>query len=192
VTRTGGGRSEASPDGKTLYFERSFLAHFSPSFIAPSPAHALLAVSPDGGPERTVIDCVPRGDSPSRQRASITCRAATRKAPRRSCSGIPRRERTECSARWRARWARADGLGRREDRPFHEGGRPGQRLAADRELPLALYPRRFIRVAGGLRSPRPAPRARPAGGGTRAPGRGGPACPSAPAPCGLRAARSSP
>jgi len=47
VTRTGGGRPQASPDGKTLYVQRGGLA--------PS---ALLAVSLDGGPERTVIDCV--------------------------------------------------------------------------------------------------------------------------------------
>jgi Tol biopolymer transport system component len=47
VTRTGGGRSEASPDGKTLYVQRA------------AGSSALLAVSLDGGPERTVIDCVP-------------------------------------------------------------------------------------------------------------------------------------
>jgi len=49
VTRTGGGRPELSPDGKTLYFERSFGSQ-----------QVLLAVSLAGGPERTVIDCVPR------------------------------------------------------------------------------------------------------------------------------------
>jgi Tol biopolymer transport system component/tRNA A-37 threonylcarbamoyl transferase component Bud32 len=48
VTHSGGGRSEVSPDGKTLYFQRSFVAS------------ALLAVSLEGGPERTVIDCVQR------------------------------------------------------------------------------------------------------------------------------------
>jgi hypothetical protein len=49
VTRTGGGRSELSPDGKTLYFERSF-----------GSSQALLALSLNGAPERTVIDCVRR------------------------------------------------------------------------------------------------------------------------------------
>jgi Tol biopolymer transport system component len=58
VTRTGGGRPELSPDGKTLYFERSFGSSAPPT--APSTSQALVAVSLDGGPERTVIDCVPR------------------------------------------------------------------------------------------------------------------------------------
>jgi len=49
VTRAGGGRPELSPDRKTLYFERSF-----------GSSGLLLAVSLDGGPERTVIDCLPR------------------------------------------------------------------------------------------------------------------------------------
>jgi Tol biopolymer transport system component/tRNA A-37 threonylcarbamoyl transferase component Bud32 len=49
VTRTRGGRPELSPDGKTLYFEGSFGSR-----------QALLAVSLAGGPERTVIDCLPR------------------------------------------------------------------------------------------------------------------------------------
>jgi Tol biopolymer transport system component len=49
VTRSGGGRSEASPDGKTLYFQRSFASS------------ELLAVSLDGGPERTVVECVLSG-----------------------------------------------------------------------------------------------------------------------------------
>jgi serine/threonine protein kinase/dipeptidyl aminopeptidase/acylaminoacyl peptidase len=45
-TSTGGGPAEASPDGRTLYFQRSVNNS------------ALLAVPVDGGPERTVIDCV--------------------------------------------------------------------------------------------------------------------------------------
>jgi len=50
VARTGGGRSEESADGTTLFFQRASVAQSSP----------LLAVSLAGGPERTAIDCVPR------------------------------------------------------------------------------------------------------------------------------------
>ena len=49
VARTGGGRSQEAPDGKALYFLRATL-----------PSSPLLAVSLAGGPERTVVDCVPR------------------------------------------------------------------------------------------------------------------------------------
>jgi eukaryotic-like serine/threonine-protein kinase len=49
VTHTGGGRCEEAADGQTLFFLRASFGN--------SP---LLAVSPAGGPERTVIDCVPR------------------------------------------------------------------------------------------------------------------------------------
>jgi eukaryotic-like serine/threonine-protein kinase len=48
VTHSGGGRSELSPDGRTLYVQHSFVAS------------ALLAVPLDGGTERAVLDCVPR------------------------------------------------------------------------------------------------------------------------------------
>jgi Tol biopolymer transport system component len=47
VSRTGGGRCTVSPDGRTLYFLRDW------SRVSP-----LLAVSLDGGPERSVIGCV--------------------------------------------------------------------------------------------------------------------------------------
>jgi len=50
VARTGGGRSQEAPDGKTLFFQRASRAQSSP----------LLAVSLAGGPERTVVDCVTR------------------------------------------------------------------------------------------------------------------------------------
>ncbi len=50
VARTGGGRSQEAPDGKTLFFQRASRAQSSP----------LLAVSLAGGPERTVVDCVAR------------------------------------------------------------------------------------------------------------------------------------
>jgi eukaryotic-like serine/threonine-protein kinase len=49
VARTGGGRSQESADGQTLYVQRAT--------SEPSP---LLAVPLAGGPERTAIDCVPR------------------------------------------------------------------------------------------------------------------------------------
>ena len=49
VARAGGGRSREAPDGRTLFFQRASLV-----------TSPLLAVSLAGGPERTVIDCVPR------------------------------------------------------------------------------------------------------------------------------------
>jgi serine/threonine protein kinase len=49
VARTGGGRSQEALDGRTLYFQQATLL-----------SSPLLAVSLAGGPERTVVDCVPR------------------------------------------------------------------------------------------------------------------------------------
>ncbi|HUL77493.1 MAG TPA: protein kinase [Vicinamibacteria bacterium] len=49
VTHTGGGRCEEAADGQTLYFQRA---------ITGAGSSPLLAVSPAGGQERTVIDCV--------------------------------------------------------------------------------------------------------------------------------------
>ena len=49
VTQTGGGRAQETPDGKTLVFQRISLA-----------GSPLLAVPLAGGPERMLIDCVPR------------------------------------------------------------------------------------------------------------------------------------
>jgi Tol biopolymer transport system component len=48
VARTGGGRSQESADGQALYVQRSWTGG------------SLLAVPLAGGPERTLIECVPR------------------------------------------------------------------------------------------------------------------------------------
>jgi hypothetical protein len=49
AARTGGGRSQEAPDGRTLFYQR-----------ASRGSSPLLAMPLPEGPERTVIDCVPR------------------------------------------------------------------------------------------------------------------------------------
>ncbi len=49
VARAGGGRSQEAPDGKTLFYQR-----------ASRGSSPLLAMPLPEGPERPVIDCVPR------------------------------------------------------------------------------------------------------------------------------------